>query len=96
VIPTTETLLSFCVARSVGGTYQIKSIDQFLDCKRLIWHMLLRKIQDGVRKQRIIGTLAVCNARETMLQKIEQEGILVNIVYLIFQGLFCRMTDAAS
>src|SRR4029078_6950575 len=61
-----------------GGTYQIKSIDQFLDCKRLIWHILLRKIEDGVRKQRIIGTLAVCNARETMLQKIEQEGILVS------------------
>ena len=61
-----------------GGTYQIKSIDQFLDCKRLIWHMLLRKIEDGIRKQRIIGTLAVCNARETMLQKIEQEGILVS------------------
>ena len=60
------------------GTYQIKSIDQFLDCKRLIWHMLLRKIEDGIRKQRIIGTLAVCNARETMLQKIEQEGILVS------------------
>ena len=60
------------------GTYQIKSIDQFLDCKRLIWHMLLRKIDDGIRKQRIIGTLAVCNARETMLQQIEQEGILVS------------------
>ena len=61
-----------------GGPYQIKSIDQFLDCKRLIWHMLLRKIEDGVRKQRIMGTLAVCNARETMLQRIEQEGILVS------------------
>lgn len=60
------------------GTYQIKSLDQFLDCKRLIWRMLLRKIEDGIRKQRIIGTLAVCNARETMLQKIEQEGILVS------------------
>jgi hypothetical protein len=60
------------------GTYQIKSLDQFLDCKRLIWHMLLRKIEDGVRKQRIIGTLAVYNARETMLQKLEQEGILVS------------------
>ena len=60
------------------GTYQIKSIDQFLDCKRLIWHMLLRKIEDGVRKQRIMGTLAVCNARESMLQKIDQEGILVS------------------
>jgi hypothetical protein len=60
------------------GTYQIKSIDQFLDCKRLIWNALLRKIEDGIRKQRIIGTLAVCNARETMLQQIEQEGILVS------------------
>lgn len=40
--------------------------------------MLLRKIEDGIRKQRIIGTLAVCNARETMLQKIGQEGILVS------------------
>jgi hypothetical protein len=60
------------------GTYQIKSLDQFLDCKRLIWHMLLRKIEDGVRKQRIMGTLAVCNARETLLQKIDQEGILVS------------------
>jgi len=60
------------------GTYQIKSLDQFLDCKRLIWHMLLRKIEDGIRKQRIIGTLAVCNARKTMLKKIDQEGILVS------------------
>ena len=40
--------------------------------------MLLRKIENGTRKQRIIGTLAVCNAKETMLQKIEQEGIFVN------------------
>jgi len=68
----------FLCCPQCGGTYQIKSIDQFLDCKRLIWHILLRKIEDGVRKQRIIGTLAVCNARETMLQKIEQEGILVS------------------
>jgi hypothetical protein len=57
-------------------TSEIKSIDQFLDCKRLIWHMLLRKLEDGVRRQKIIGTLAVCNARESILKKIGQEGIL--------------------
>ncbi len=56
-------IIFLCCPQS-GGTYQIKSIDQFLGCKRLIWHMLLRKIEDGVRKQRIIGTLAVCNARD--------------------------------
>jgi hypothetical protein len=70
--------VTFLCCPQCRETYQIKSIDQFLDCKRLIWHMLLMKIEDGVRKQRIIGTLAVCDARETMLQKIDREGILVS------------------
>ncbi len=40
--------------------------------------MLLRKLEDGIRKHRIIGTLVICNVRETIIKEIEQEGFFTN------------------
>jgi hypothetical protein len=61
------------------GTYLIKDLDSFLDNKRLLWRLMLVEVENGFRKQQIIGSLAVCSAKETAIKQIEEKGILITI-----------------
>lgn len=69
--------------------YLIKDIDSFLDERRILWRLLLSQIKNSSLKQQIIGSLAVANAKETIIKDIQKDGILTDFcpscITLIFK-----------
>jgi hypothetical protein len=57
--------------------YQIPDLEKFLEYKFALWHHILLQIRSGYDKQKLIGSLAVCNAVETLNKEIDEDGELV-------------------
>ena len=57
--------------------YAIRDLDKFLEYKFAIWRFILRQIKSGYDKQNLIGSLAVCSAKETLSKEVEEYGGLV-------------------
>ena len=57
--------------------YRIQDLDKFLEYKFVTWRFILRQIKSGYDKQKLIGSLAVCSAMETLSKEIDEDGGLV-------------------
>jgi hypothetical protein len=58
-------------------TNVIVDLDKFLDYKRGLWRLILLKIESGYMKQKLIGSLAVCSAKDTLIKEMEEDGVLI-------------------
>lgn len=59
------------------SSYLIEDLDKFLDYKRLLWRTIFILVENGYEKQRVIGSLAVCSAKETLVKEMKENGALV-------------------
>jgi hypothetical protein len=57
--------------------YEIRALDKFLEFRFAIWRVILSHIRSGYNKQKLIGSLAVCSATETLSREIDENGELV-------------------
>ena len=57
--------------------YTIRDLDKFLENKLALWRFILQQIKSGDNKQRLIGSLAICSAKETLIKEIEEEGGII-------------------
>lgn len=57
--------------------YQIPDLDKFLEYRFATWRFILRQIRSGYDKQKLIGSLAVGSAIETINKEIHEDGVLV-------------------
>lgn len=58
--------------------YIIQDLDRFLENKLALWRFILHKIKPADKKQRLIGSLAICSAKETLIKEIEEDGGLIS------------------
>jgi hypothetical protein len=58
--------------------YTIRDLDRFLENKLALWRFILRKIKTGDKKKRLIGSLAIYSAKETLIKEIEEDGGLIS------------------
>jgi hypothetical protein len=57
--------------------YTIRDLDKYLENRLALWRFILYHIKSGDKKQRLIGSLAICSAKETLIKEIEEEGGLI-------------------
>jgi hypothetical protein len=76
--------------------YLIRDLDYFLENRRIIWRLILSEVEDGYRKQKLIGSLAVCSAKKTILTQVDRYGILSATCFLCMESIFVRFCSSKS
>jgi hypothetical protein len=76
--------------------YLIRDLDYFLENRRVIWRIILAEVKDGFRKQKLIGSLAVCSAKETIMTQVEKNGFLTATCLLCMAGIFEKFCFSKS
>lgn len=57
--------------------YVIENLNKYLENKLALWRFILHQFVSGRNKQRLIGSLAISNAKATLIKEIEEEGGLI-------------------
>jgi len=57
--------------------YVIENLNKYLENKLALWRFILRQFVSGGNKQRLIGSLAISNAKATLIKEIEEDGGLI-------------------
>lgn len=55
----------------------IENLNKYLENKLALWRFILPQLVSGRNKQKLIGSLAISNAKATLIKEIEEEGGLV-------------------
>jgi hypothetical protein len=76
--------------------YLIRDLDYFLENRRVIWRLILAEVEDGFRKQKLIGSLAVCSAKETIMSQVEKNGFLTATCLLCMASVFKKFCFSKS
>jgi hypothetical protein len=71
-----------------GKAYMIRDLDYFLENRRVVWRLILAEVEDGFRKQKLIGSLAVCSAKHTIMTQVEKCGFLTATCLLCMASIF--------
>jgi hypothetical protein len=76
--------------------YLISDLDYFLENRRVIWRLILAEVEDGFRKQKLIGSLAVCSAKETIMTQVGKNGFLTVTCLLCMASIFEKFCFSKS
>jgi hypothetical protein len=76
--------------------YLISDLDYFLENRRVIWRLILAEVEDGFRKQKLIGSLAVCSAKETIMTQVGKNGFLTATCLLCMASIFEKFCFSKS
>lgn len=67
------------VCVNCSRTYLIRDIDSFLDKRWMLWHSILSRIKNSYLKQQIVGSLAIANAKQSIISEVQKYGMLTNL-----------------
>jgi hypothetical protein len=79
-----------------SNAYLIRDLDYFLENRRMVWRLILAEVKDGPRKQKLIGSLAVCSAKETIMNQVEKSGFLTATCLLCMASIFEKFCFSKS
>ena len=79
-----------------SNAYLIRDLDYFLENRRMVWRLILAEVEDGRRKQKLIGSLAVCSAKETIMNQVEKSGFLTATCLLCMANIFEKFCFSKS
>ncbi|HEY7110080.1 MAG TPA: hypothetical protein VH415_11655 [Nitrososphaeraceae archaeon] len=77
-------------------TFLIRDLDYFLENRRIIWRLILSEVENGYRKQKLIGSLAVCSAKQTILSQVDRYGFLSATCLSCMESTFVRFCFSQS